>query len=123
MLHTAINTSIPTNLPIYWLRFTFACACISLNILSYSFIYVNILFHRNLWLFGGLWWMDTSFPHNSSLIDIIQREALGLGLLEAFLESAPQFVLQCSIILRTGIIGTLTNYNSLDNCFPNFLTS
>lgn len=27
-----------------------------------------------------------------------------LGLFEAFLESAPQFILQCSIVLRTGIV-------------------
>jgi hypothetical protein len=49
--------------------------------------------------------MDTSLAQNSSLIDIIQKEALGMGILEAFLESAPQFILQCSIILRTGNIG------------------
>ena len=37
---------------------------------------------------------------------IILREfyAEKTGLIEAFLESAPQFILQCSIILRTGNI-------------------
>jgi hypothetical protein len=46
--------------------------------------------------------MDTSLPQNAPLIERIKHKALGSGLLEAFLESAPQLILQCSIILRTG---------------------
>jgi hypothetical protein len=46
--------------------------------------------------------MDTSLPQNALLIERIKHKALGSGLFEAFLESAPQLILQCSIILRTG---------------------
>lgn len=53
--------------------------------------------------------MDTSLPQNALLIETIQREAVNSSLLEAFLESAPQFVLQCSIVLRTGIISKFQN--------------
>jgi len=34
----------------------------------------------------------------------MKNEALGAGLYEAFFESAPQFILQSSIVLRTGNI-------------------
>ena len=46
--------------------------------------------------------MDTSLRQNAQLIERIKHKALGSGLFEAFLESAPQLILQCSIILRTG---------------------
>ncbi len=46
---------------------------------------------------------DTQLPGNSILVSKIQKEATGSSLLEAFLESAPQLILQLSIILRTGI--------------------
>jgi len=46
--------------------------------------------------------LDTSLSHNHNAIVKIKREAVGSGLFEAFLESTPQFILQCSIIMRTG---------------------
>ncbi len=39
---------------------------------------------------------------NADVVRSINEDALGSGLFEAFLESAPQLILQCSIILRTG---------------------
>ena len=48
--------------------------------------------------------MDSSLLSNTTLILRIKNEALGSGLLEAFLESAPQFILQLFIILSTGQI-------------------
>jgi hypothetical protein len=48
--------------------------------------------------------MDTSLPINSTLVFMMKNEALGAGLYEAFFESAPQFILQSSIVLRTGNI-------------------
>jgi hypothetical protein len=41
---------------------------------------------------------------NSLLVVKIQKEAMGSSFLEAFLESAPQIILQLYIIQRTGII-------------------
>jgi hypothetical protein len=49
--------------------------------------------------------MDTQVPENYLLIVKIKGEAVDLGLYEAFLEAAPQFILQASIILRTGNFG------------------
>jgi hypothetical protein len=46
--------------------------------------------------------MDTSLAQNSSLVNRIKRESVESGTFEAFLESAPQLIMQCSIILRTG---------------------
>jgi len=46
--------------------------------------------------------MNTGLPKSHKEIMKIHREALGYALLEAFLESVPQFTLQCSIIMRTG---------------------
>jgi hypothetical protein len=43
-------------------------------------------------------------PGNSELVFEIQKEAMGSSFLEAFLESAPQLILQLYIIQRTGII-------------------
>jgi hypothetical protein len=48
--------------------------------------------------------MDTSLANNSTLMFKLNGESLEDGILEAFLESAPQFVLQIYIILITSNI-------------------
>ncbi len=63
---------------------------------------------RNLRATIGLATMDTSLHLNSSLIKAIKKEAISSRIFEAFLESAPQFILQWSIILRTG---KMSNFN------------
>ncbi len=40
---------------------------------------------------------------------MIKVETLRSGILEAFLESAPQFIFQCSIIFRTGNTSEVLN--------------
>ena len=55
----------------------------------------------------GLALMDTSLPENSKLVFKLKQEALSSGLFESFLESAPQTLLQCSIMLRTGVTSKL----------------
>ena len=59
---------------------------------------------RNVRHFIALYLMDTSLPENAVLISKIMRRTVDANLYEAFLESAPQFILQSSIILRNGII-------------------
>jgi len=46
---------------------------------------------------------------NYGTIQIIQREVFDSSLWEAFLESAPQLILQTSIIIRTGIASECFN--------------
>ncbi len=46
--------------------------------------------------------MDTNIPQNAKLVAILRKEVLGSNLLEVFLESAPQFILQSYIIIKTG---------------------
>lgn len=50
----------------------------------------------------ALFVMDTQAPENATKIELMLKEVTGSKILEAYLESAPQFILQCSIILRTG---------------------
>ena len=52
----------------------------------------------------GLLMIDTSLAENTSIIRKMKKNAFEAGVYEAFLESAPQFILQSSIVLRTGII-------------------
>jgi len=47
--------------------------------------------------------MDTGLPQNALLVLKIKQLAMGSGLFEAYLEAAPQLILQTSIILRTGV--------------------
>ena len=49
----------------------------------------------------------TTPPEIDLFIKTIKKDVVDSGLFEAFLESTPQFILQCSIILRTGIISKL----------------
>ncbi len=46
--------------------------------------------------------IDTKIPQNAKLVAILRNEVLGSNILEVFLESAPQFILQSYIILKTG---------------------
>jgi hypothetical protein len=57
--------------------------------------------------------MDTQVAKNYILNVTIKGEAVNFGLYEAFLEAAPQFILQASIILRTGNISELYFHNYL----------
>jgi hypothetical protein len=59
--------------------------------------------------------MDTQLSINNDLVSRIEFEALSLGLYEAFLEAAPQFIFQLSIVLRVGYISK--------NFIVNFLRS
>jgi hypothetical protein len=46
--------------------------------------------------------MDTNIPENARLEAILRKEVFGSNILEVFLESAPQFILQSYIIIKTG---------------------
>ena len=58
----------------------------------------------------ALFLMDTSLPENLHLVRNIKKEALGSGVWEAFLEAAPQFILQSFIVLKTGNISKFEIY-------------
>jgi hypothetical protein len=44
--------------------------------------------------------MDTDNPHNFLLVDEIRRQATASSLLEAYLESAPQIILQIYFVIE-----------------------
>ena len=58
-------------------------------------------------LLFALFVMDTQAAENVEKISLILKEVSGSKILEAYLESAPQFILQCSIILWTGNMSEL----------------
>lgn len=69
--------------------------------------------------FIGLALMDTSLPDNAHLITAIKRDAIRARILDAFLTSAPQFILQLTIILRTGKYGEFSPVIILPQRFEN----
>ncbi len=48
--------------------------------------------------------METAKEDGQKMVTFIKKKVFNSNVYEAFLESAPQFILQCSIILRTGNI-------------------
>jgi hypothetical protein len=58
-------------------------------------------------IFFALLLIDPTLPDNSEQIFLIKQEVLGSAVWESFLESAPQLILQSSIVLRTGNIGKM----------------
>jgi len=72
----------------------------------------SLNFSSNLRIFFGLATMNTSNPLNSYLVSTLKAKASEISLSEAFLESAPQMVLQLYIFLRTG---TMSMKNLLYN--------
>jgi hypothetical protein len=55
--------------------------------------------------------MDPAIPENFTLITKLKKESINAGLLEGFLESAPQFILQNYIVLKTGSIGIMIAFS------------
>jgi hypothetical protein len=71
---------------------------------EHSITHDTMFAFRNMRLFFSLFLMDTQLPSNCHLVAEIKSEAVSYGLYEAFLESAPQLILQLSIVLRSGFI-------------------
>ena len=57
--------------------------------------------------------MDITLSHNLNLVLNTKSEVSLDATLEAFVESAPQFVLQLFIILNTGKVGEFPEYKKL----------
>jgi hypothetical protein len=57
-------------------------------------------FFRKLQYFLKLCFMDTDNPHNFLMMDEIRRQAMASSLQEAYLESAPQMILQIFLFNR-----------------------
>jgi len=55
--------------------------------------------------------MDTQLQSNQELVNNSKKIATSAGFFEAFLEAAPQYILQMTIILRTG------NLSKFRTCF------
>jgi hypothetical protein len=60
--------------------------------------------------------MDTQLSYNRHLVTTIKSQATDFAINEAFLESAPQFILQMTIILRTGNLCKLLRRRTLVYC-------
>jgi hypothetical protein len=56
--------------------------------------------------------MDTNNPHNLLLIGDIRRQALASSLLEAFLEAAPQIIIQGVFLSLFSIDWQWQNHNN-----------
>ena len=75
-------------------------------------IFKKIFFSfRNLRAFFAILMLDTALPSNQKNLHHIQMEVFSSSMMETFLESAPQFILQSSIVLRTG------NVSEFMSCF------
>ena len=95
-----------TEMPDY--RNAFQCSRLRNKELNKS---VTVTLFRNLRILFALILMDTNSQHNFKLIAILRKKVLGSNLLEVFLESAPQFILQSYIIMKTGCASN--DYNSI----------
>ncbi len=79
------------------LRWYYPSPIYLLCIVNYSKIYF-----RNMRFLIAMILMDTNIPENARLEAILRKEVFGSNILEVFLESAPQFILQSYIIIKTG---------------------
>jgi hypothetical protein len=66
-----------------------------------------LLNFRNLRFSFGLLFLETTTEGDQKIVTFIKKTVFNSNIYEAFLESAPQFILQCSIVLRTGNISKL----------------
>ena len=87
--------------------------------LKHIFKWIYKYLSRNLRLFFKLLLMDTQLAENQQLVNRIKAEASSFGFFEAFLESTPQFILQLSIVLRTGNISKIIDKLKKNICGKN----
>ncbi len=67
------------------------------------FDYIELIpYSRNMRVLFAMMLMDTNLPQNAKLAAILKKRVASSSLLEVFLESAPQFILQSYIIIKTG---------------------
>jgi len=67
-------------------------------------LYLSIFF-RNVRFLFALLRLNKEEPNNAEKIELILKQVNGQKILEAYLESAPQFILQITVILKTRNIG------------------
>jgi hypothetical protein len=67
--------------------------------------------------------LETTTEDGQKMVTFIKKKVFNSNVYEAFLESAPQFILQCSIILRTGNISKYISkaYKLLSISIKNFV--
>ena len=63
-------------------------------------------------MFFSILLLDTALPSTQKTLGLIMMEVSNFNILETFLESAPQLILQSSIIVRTGNICEFTKFPS-----------